>query len=121
MTEFVAISALFVAAAIGLVAWPLLRRGSDEDSTPRAAATAATVAAVLPLAAFLIYFSLSSWDWRAPAADPAMGEQDLQRIVTQLREKLAKQPDDAQGWKLLGRSATVLGDYPLALRAYGEA
>ena len=121
MTGFIAITALFVAAAIGLVAWPLLRRGNGASTGPRAAASAATVAAVLPLAAFLIYFALSSWDWRAPAVAPAVGGQDLQRIVVQLQEKLAKQPEDAQGWKLLGRSATVLGDYPLALRAFGEA
>jgi cytochrome c-type biogenesis protein CcmH len=121
LTAFVAIAALFVAAAIGLVAWPLVRRGKGASAEPRSAAAVATIAAVLPLAAFLIYFSLSSWDWRAPAAGPTMGEQDLQRIVAQIEEKLAKQPDDAQGWKLLGRSATVLGDYPLALRAFGEA
>ena len=121
MTLFLAIAALSVAGAIGLVAWPLLRRESTRSAEPRAAAAAAVVAATLPLAAFLLYFSLSSWDWRAPDAAPTVGGQDLQRIVAQLREKLAKQPEDAQGWKLLGRSATVLGDYPLALQAFGEA
>ena len=121
MTSFLAIAALFVAAATGLVAWPLLRRGSDGASGPRAAAAAAAFATTLPLAAFLLYFSLSSWDWRAPAVAPTVGGQDLQRVVAQLRERLAKQPEDAQGWKLLGRSATVLGDYPLALQAFGEA
>ena len=121
MTAFVAIAALFVAAAIGIVAWPLLRRADASAGEPRAATAAAVLAAALPLAAFLAYFSLSNWDWRAPAEKPGVGEQDLKRIVTQLQEKLARQPEDAQGWKLLGRSATVLGDYPLALRAFGEA
>ncbi|HKX98277.1 MAG TPA: tetratricopeptide repeat protein [Steroidobacteraceae bacterium] len=117
MTGFIAIAALFVAVAIGLVAWPLLRRAEG----PRAAVSAATFAAVLPLAAFLVYFSLSDWDWRGSTGTPAAGEHDMRRIVTQLQEKLARQPDDAQGWKLLGRSATVIGDYALARQAFGEA
>ena len=117
MTAFIAIAALFVAMAIGLVTWPLLRRSEG----PRSAVSAATFAAVLPLAAFLVYFSLSNWDWRGSAGAPAAAEHDLRRIVSQLQEKLARQPEDAQGWKLLGRSATVLGDYALARKAFGEA
>ena len=117
MTAFIAIAVLFVAVAIGLVAWPLLRRADR----PRAAVSAATFAAAVPLAAFLLYFSLSNWDWREPGEAPDPGKLDLQRIVVQLEERLARQPDDAQGWKLLGRSATVLGDYALARRAFGEA
>jgi cytochrome c-type biogenesis protein CcmH len=117
LTAFIAIAVLFVAVAIGLVAWPLLRRADR----PRAAVSAATFAAAVPLAAFLLYFSLSNWDWREPSEAPDAGKLDLQRIVMQLEERLARQPDDAQGWKLLGRSATVLGDYALARRAFGEA
>jgi cytochrome c-type biogenesis protein CcmH len=117
LIAFVAIAALFVAVAVGLVAWPLLRRADG----PRAAVSAAAFAAMLPLAAFLIYFTLSDWDWRGSPAASAAGEHDLRRIVTQLQEKLARQPNDPQGWKLLGRSATVLGDYALARQAFGEA
>jgi cytochrome c-type biogenesis protein CcmH len=117
LTAFIAIAALFVAMAIGLVTWPLLRRAEGS----RSAVSAATFAAVLPLAAFLFYFSLSNWYWRGSAGAPAAAEHDLRRIVTQLQEKLARQPEDAQGWKLLGRSATVLGDYALARKAFGEA
>ena len=79
------------------------------------------MAAALPVAAFLIYFSLSNWDWRAPVESPPGAAPDLQRVVAELQQRLASQPDDVEGWKLLGRSATVLGDYPLARRAFGEA
>ena len=117
MTAFIAIAVLFTAVAIGLVAWPLLRRADR----PRAAVSAAAFAAALSLAAFLAYFSLSNWDWGKPSDGPVTDGRDLQRVVAQLQEKLARQPEDAQGWKLLGRSATVLGDYALARRAFGEA
>lgn len=123
MTAFIAICAVFIAAAIGLVAWPLLRRAdpADADGAPRAGIAAAVVAAVLPVAAFLIYFSLSQWDWRAPDEIQRVAEPDLQRVVAELQRRLDEQPDDVEAWKLLGRSATVLGDYPLARRAFGEA
>jgi cytochrome c-type biogenesis protein CcmH len=121
VTAFIAICAVFLAAAIGLLAWPLLRAAPAGDTSPRAGIAAATVAATLPVAAFLIYFSLSIWDWRTPEEGRAIPQPDLEQVVAQLEEKLDRQPDDIEGWKLLGRSATVLGDYPLARRAFGEA
>ena len=64
MTAFVAICAIFLAAAIGLLAWPLLRpRGEGAE---RASIAAAIVAAALPVAAFILYFAASNWDWHAP-------------------------------------------------------
>jgi cytochrome c-type biogenesis protein CcmH len=123
VTAFIAICAVFIAAAVGLVAWPLLRRveAADAGGAPRAGIAAAVVAAALPVAAFLIYFSLSQWDWRAPDEVQRVAEPDLQRVVAELQRRLDEQPDDVEAWKLLGRSATVLGDYPLARRAFGEA
>ena len=53
--------------------------------------------------------------------EQAVSEPDLKRVAAQLQERLARQPDDVEGWKLLGRSATVLGDFPLARTAFGEA
>jgi cytochrome c-type biogenesis protein CcmH len=121
VTAFIAICAIFIAAAIGLIAWPLLRSSGTGTGAPRAGIAAAVVAAALPVTAFLIYFSLSRWDWRAPAESMPATVPDLQRVVTELQQRLTSQPDDVEGWKLLGRSATVLGDYPLASRAFGEA
>jgi cytochrome c-type biogenesis protein CcmH len=121
VTAFIAICAVFIAAAIVLIAWPLLRSGGTGVGAPRAAVAAAVVAAALPVAAFLLYFSLSRWDWRSPVESPPGAAPDLQRVVAELQQRLASRPEDVEGWKLLGRSATVLGDYPLARRAFGEA
>jgi cytochrome c-type biogenesis protein CcmH len=121
LTAFIAICAIFVAAAIVLIARPLLRSGSAGEGASRARIAAAAVAAALPVAAFLLYFSLSRWDWRSPVESPPGAAPDLQRVVAELQQRLASRPEDVEGWKLLGRSATVLGDYPLARRAFGEA
>ena len=121
MTTFAAIAALFLAAAIGLLAWPLLGVGRPASGTPRARVAAAVAALVLPVAAILIYLKASNWDWDAPPPAPGVSAPDLQRVVEALQEKLAKQPEDVEGWKLLGRSASVLGRYELARDAFGEA
>ena len=121
MTLFIAICAVLAAAGIGLLAWPLLRRRGEDGAAPRAAVAATIVAAALPAAAFVLYFLSSNWDWRAPAETRGVTQPDLRRVVTQLQERLAQRPEDVEGWKILGRSATVLGDYALARRAFGEA
>jgi cytochrome c-type biogenesis protein CcmH len=121
VTAFVAIAAVLAAAAIGLLAWPLLRLRATGDPAASSRLAAAIVAVILPAAAALIYWQASNWDWDAPAEAPVLTRENLQRVVQQLQEKLATQPDDIEGWKLLGRSATVLGDYPVARKAFGEA
>lgn len=121
MTAFAAIAAVLLAAAVALLAWPLLGLGRKGGERPRARAMAAVVAFVLPAATILTYLKASNWDWDAPPAAPGLTAPDLQRVVDQLQAKLATQPDDVEGWKLLGRSATVLGNYPLARDAFSEA
>lgn len=121
MTAFVTIAALLAAAAIALLAWPLAGPRRAGDSRPQARIAAAAVTILLPVAAVLVYAVASNWDWDAPPPAPAITAPDLQKAVAELRSKLAEQPDDVEGWKLLGRSATVLGDYPLARDAFSEA
>jgi cytochrome c-type biogenesis protein CcmH len=126
VTLFVAICALFLAAAIGLVVWPLIGPRRRGDAIAKAPAAAFVVAATLPVAAFLLYFWASNWDWNPPPQQPpppgmGMSAAEIQRAVAQLQDELAKRPDDVEHWKLLGRSATVLGDYALARKAFGEA
>ena len=121
MTEFAAIAALFLAAAIALLAWPLLGLRRKDRAAFRSRVAAIVVAITLPAAAVLIYVKASNWDWDAPPPAPGFAAQDLQRVIDQLQEKLAKQPEDVDGWKLLGRSATVLGNFVLARDAFGEA
>jgi cytochrome c-type biogenesis protein CcmH len=120
VTAFIAICTLLLACAVGVLAWPLWRKRPDEPGSRRAG-TAALVAALLPVAAFTVYFQASNWDWHAPAEQPALSGSDIQRAVTELQAQLEKKPDDVEAWKLLGRSATVMGDFPLARKAFGEA
>jgi len=122
VTIFIILSALLAALAAGLLVWPLLRpAGAQSAATPRAGIAATVVAAMLPLAAFVIYFAASNWSWdpAQQAAEPTMP--DMQQMLAQLQERLASAPDDVEGWKMLGRSAAVVGDFVLAREAFGKA
>lgn len=123
MTLFIVICALLAVAAAGLLAWPLLRPAQPAaGGQPRRDSIAATVvAATLPLAAFATYFLATNWSWEAGPHAGSTSEPGLRQMVEQLQTRLQGQPDDIEGWKLLGRSATVMGDYALARDAFSEA
>ena len=99
--------ALAVATAAAL-AWPLWRRAG------RGAAIVTAVGVVVGAAA--IYAASSRWDWpeEQAATTPAA-------MVAKLARRLEKEPEDLEGWLMLGRSQTALGQYPLAVRAYQRA
>jgi len=123
VTAFIVIAALLAIAAAALLAWPLLRPRAEGDAPPppRAGIAATLVASWLPLAAFGIYFWASNWSWEPADHATQASAADIRQMIEQLQERLSRQPDDVEGWKLLGRSATVVGDYPLAQTAFGEA
>ncbi|HEU0225093.1 MAG TPA: tetratricopeptide repeat protein [Steroidobacteraceae bacterium] len=123
MTAFIVIAALLAIAAAVLLAWPLLRPHAEGDAPapPRAGIAATLVASWLPLAAFGIYFWASNWSWEPADHATQASAADLRQMIEQLQSRLSRQPDDIEGWKLLGRSAAVVGDYPLARTAFGEA
>ena len=119
---FIAICALLTAAAVAMLVWPLLRRAkAGAESAPRSGIAATVVGVVMPLAAFAIYFLATSWSWDPARHAETAAAGDLQQMVAQLQGRLANQPDDIEGWKLLGRSATVMGDYGLARDAFEHA
>ncbi len=122
MTLFIILAALLAAGAILLLVWPLLRtQGEGTQTAGRAGIAATIVTALLPAVAFLVYFQASNWNWGATEQIDSVSAPDLRRVVEELKQRLAQRSDDIDGWKLLGRSATVLGDYALAREAFGEA
>ncbi len=56
-----------------------------------------------------------------PANDVAGMPVDLDQAIASLRSRLQDDPDDPAGWKLLGRSLTVMGRFDEAIDAYRKA
>ena len=124
MTAFLLVAALLAALAVVALAWPLIRPRAGEDGQAGAPSkTAAGIVAIaVPVAAFVLYFTWSNWNWDAAgvnhASNPAgsMGE-----MAIQLEARLRAEGGDAEGWKLLGRTYVVSGNYPKAREAYQQA
>lgn len=112
---------------------------------PAAAPAAATPAASVPaeaaaakaskglwagIAVVVVGVAVAGYLWKGqpaaltgtpPAAQaPAAGSQEEQiaAMVGKLESRLKTQPDDAQGWSMLGRSYSVLGRYTDAVNAF---
>jgi cytochrome c-type biogenesis protein CcmH len=109
---FIAIAAALTLGAIALVAVPLAR---TKGTTKPAPWVAGGVSVLLLAGAGALYLTSSNFSWQTPAADSP------QTMVARLARRLERNPDDLEGWLLLGRSHIILEQYPLALRAFDRA
>jgi cytochrome c-type biogenesis protein CcmH len=117
MITFIVIAAVMVLAVTAVIAVPLLARRADAPQSPW---TAMAVLAVLLVGAAALYGTFSNWNWsQPPQAQTPDGSP--QSMVATLARRLARNPDDLNGWLLLGRSYSVLQETPLAVRAYERA
>jgi len=114
MVTFVLLVAALTMAGVVAVAIPLVRRNAAAAAPAPWAALGA--AAVLVIGSAALYVTWSNWPWHA--AEPADTPQSM---VARLARRLEHEPNDLAGWLMLGRSYTVLQEYPLAVRAYERA
>ncbi|MEO8508297.1 MAG: c-type cytochrome biogenesis protein CcmI [Betaproteobacteria bacterium] len=103
---------------------PLVHAASDR---PRWIA-ALVLVACLPVVAGLTYFTIGNPEAMtatasAPAHGGEQGTNDAQTVtmVAALAQRLQANPEDGEGWALLGRSYRALGRFDAAALAYGEA
>jgi cytochrome c-type biogenesis protein CcmH len=100
-----------------------------QDAAPDAAPAARggrgmawVIGASVPLAALGVYLATGNPGAIAPQPDEhAVTAQQLEGMVGRLAARLRDNPEDAEGWKLLGRSYSVLGRFPEAADAYAKA
>lgn len=91
-----------------------------------------TLGAVLPVAAFGLYFLLGNpaslmavTGAQAGTANPAMAsaqvEHDFMAMVRQVEEKIRTNPNDGEAWSMLGKTYAVMERWPDALSAFEQA
>lgn len=73
----------------------------------------------LPLLAVSLYLMLGRPEALDPAAETA--QLSIPEMVARLERRLKSNPEDVQGWRMLGRSYSVLQNFEAARDAYGEA
>ncbi|HLA36144.1 MAG TPA: tetratricopeptide repeat protein, partial [Rhodocyclaceae bacterium] len=58
---------------------------------------------------------------KSAAGNHSVSPEQIKEMVQRLAERLQSNPQDGEGWLMLGRSYSVLGRYPEAAAAYGRA
>ncbi len=132
-SAFLVVVALMVIVAIALVIYPLLRpqpaAAKGEPATPKAAPLAFALAVAVGLGAIGLYAKLNNFPWDNPMATepvPAghgeMGAAGSMNAVTaSLEARLARDPNDREGWRMLGRTYLVGGNAAKAAESYEKA
>jgi cytochrome c-type biogenesis protein CcmH len=121
VTGFIIACAAMIAAALLWIVLPLLRtKSADGASRNERRISALVIALFVPALAAALYMSLSKWNWKQATTEMAQ-QQQMDELLDKLKAKLAKNPDDVNGWLLLGRSYGTTGRYALAADAYQKA
>ncbi len=77
---------------------------------------------VIPLVSVTLYRALGNADALLPEADRAAQQIDeINAMVSGLAQRLQSQPDDAEGWLMLGRSYKYMNRYSESAQAFSEA
>lgn len=111
------ITGVMLAAAVLFVALPLYRRQQGLSIT--------SVASVIMIAAIagILYSQIGSPGVESGRAEATQAGElpDIQQMVDSLAARLAENPDDLAGWKMLGRSYLQLQNFPGAVAALEKA
>lgn len=105
---FIVVAALMVALALAALLVPLVREGRRSGHTRGVFVLCLSIALLLPLGAGVLYLKVGT-----PAALNGVSAQaqtpiSLPQAIAQLREHLAQQPDDQQGWMLLAQTSAMM-------------
>ena len=97
----------------------------DKPAAPSGRRGAWALGAAVPIVAVLVYVLVGSPQAidRAPEAQeaPHASAAQVAAMVERLAARLRENPDDANGWRLLGRSYSVMGRFQEAADAYAKA
>jgi cytochrome c-type biogenesis protein CcmH len=95
---------------------------APETPQPRFGSRVAwTVGAALPVFALAIYLVIGNPEAITRADEHMLTVKQLETMVERLSAKLRENPDDVDGWRLLGRSYMVLGRFAESADAYAKA
>jgi cytochrome c-type biogenesis protein CcmH len=84
---------------------------------------ASVLVLAIPLVAGSLYWTLGNYQLLSQVEQTAASpeQEQISKMVAGLAERLQKQPDDALGWTMLGRSYKYLQQYPKAVEAFEHA
>jgi cytochrome c-type biogenesis protein CcmH len=116
---FYLIATAMIAVALALLLLPLVRHGRMQGRSRGILALALCVSIVVPMAAVGLYLVVGTPVALngVPHAQPNLS---IDQAVEELKAHLAQQPDDLQGWMLLGQTSAVMHRPAEARDAYEQ-
>jgi cytochrome c-type biogenesis protein CcmH len=95
-------------------------------SPPRSRAAALALGLLVPACALAVYLAVGNPKALVPGAGQDLARhgvsaEQFEALVAGLAARLKENPEDAEGWAMLGRSYAVLGRFPESAQAYAEA
>jgi cytochrome c-type biogenesis protein CcmH len=118
MTEFWIVAACMCVFALAFLVWPIWRARETSGNWPLPGLIAA--AALVPLSV-LVYQHVRTWNGDTEAGAVAAANAEQLSVVNQLAERMQDDPDNVEGWLLLGRSYLTLQQYADARMAFLQA
>jgi cytochrome c-type biogenesis protein CcmH len=91
------------------------------QARPAGRGMALALGAAIPVLALAVYFAVGDPATLSREAEHGATVQQIETMVARLAARLRENPDDAEGWKLLGRSYAALGRFADAADAYAKA
>jgi cytochrome c-type biogenesis protein CcmH len=123
MTVFVLLAVTMTLATAALVLVPLLRNPAGPSPV-----AAALVALGIPALVLVSYLGASNYRWSSPpkpdqpvAVDSPEADGALADAIRDLEARMAANPEDLEGWILLGSTYTAVGRPEDALEAFRKA
>jgi cytochrome c-type biogenesis protein CcmH len=116
--SFWIIAILLCLAAIGFAIWPLWR------NTQRLTPLVASVIVFTVALSAALYDRVGSPGVPSGRSGAMAGNEDLpgmNEAIASLEERLAKNPDDIPGWKMLGRTHMTMNNFDGAIAAFEQA
>jgi cytochrome c-type biogenesis protein CcmH len=95
--------------------------GEPRPAAPAGRLAAWAVGAAIPVLAVALYFLVGHPTAIERDAELEASAAQVEAMVARLAARLRENPDDVNGWKLLGRSYGVMGRYAEAADAYAKA
>ena len=107
-SAFIVVAALMVALALAALLVPLVREGRRSCRNRSAFLLSLFIALALPLGAGVLYLKVGTPAALNRVSAQAPAQITLPQAIAQLREHLAQQPDDQQGWMLLAQTSAMM-------------
>lgn len=122
MIEFL-LSCFAMLSVVALLFVPsLFKRNIPSDTPPQRWLTLISVTLVVAAISAGFYFTNTKWSWAAGDRQLQAGDApDVSAMIARQEEQLKKNPNDIDGWVMLGRSYVITQRYALGTNAYQQA